>query len=57
MVKNPPVNARDSGLIPGSGRCLGGGNSNHSSILAWEIPWTEDPGGLQSMGRKRAGHD
>ena len=46
MVKNPPVNARDSGLIPGSGRCPGGGNGNHSSILAWEIPWTEDPGGL-----------
>ena len=27
----------------------GGGNDNHSSILAWEIPWTEEPGGLQSM--------
>ena len=29
----------------------------HSSILAWEIPWTEKPGGLQSMGSQRAGHD
>ena len=29
----------------------------HSSILAWEIPWTEEPGGLQSMGSQRAGHD
>ena len=29
----------------------------HSSILAWDIPWTEEPGGLQSMGSQRAGHD
>ena len=29
----------------------------HSSILAWEIPWTEEPGGLQSIGLQRAGHD
>ena len=29
----------------------------HSSILAWEIPWTEEPGGLQSMGSERVGHD
>ena len=29
----------------------------HSSILAWEIPWTEEPGGLQSMGSQRAGYD
>ena len=29
----------------------------HSSILAWEISWTEEPGGLQSMGSKRIGHD
>ena len=29
----------------------------HSSILAWRIPWTEEPGGLQSMGSQRAGHD
>ena len=31
--------------------------ATHSSILAWEIPWTEEPGGLQSMGLKRVGHD
>ena len=31
--------------------------ATHSSILAWEIPWTEKPGGLQSMGLQRAGHD
>ena len=29
----------------------------HSSILAWKIPWTEEPGGLQSMGSHRVGHD
>ena len=29
----------------------------HSNILAWEIPWTEEPGGLQSMGMQRVGHD
>ena len=29
----------------------------HSSILAWDIPWTEEPGGLQSMGSQRVGHD
>ena len=29
----------------------------HSSILAWEIPWTEDPGGLQSMGLQKVSHD
>ena len=31
--------------------------ATHSSILAWEVPWAEDPGGLQSMGSQRAGHD
>ena len=31
--------------------------ATRSSILAWEIPWTEDPGGLQSMGSQRVGHD
>ena len=31
--------------------------ATHSSILAWEIPWTEEPGGLQSMGSERVGHD
>ena len=33
------------------------GIATHSSILAWEIPWTEEPGGLQSIGSKRVGHD
>ena len=34
------------GLVPGSGRSPGGGMANHSSILAWKIPWTKEPGGL-----------
>ena len=41
--KESACNARDPGLIPGSGRSPGEGNGNHSSILAWEIPWTEEP--------------
>ena len=51
VVKNPPANAgdvRDSGSIPGSGRFPGGGQATHSIILAWRIPWTEEPGWLQS---------
>ena len=35
----------------------GGGHATHSSILAWRIPWTEEPGGLQSMRSQRIGHD
>ena len=31
--------------------------ATHSSTLAWKIPWTEEPGGLQSMGSQRVGHD
>ena len=44
------------GSIPGSGRSPGGGHGNPSSILAWRIPWTEEPGGLQSMGLQRVRH-
>ena len=36
---------------------VGEGNGTHSSTLAWKIPWTEEPGGLQSMGSGRVGHD
>ena len=60
MVKNLPANAgdtRDVGLIPGSGRLPGGGHGNHSSTLAWRIPWTEEPGRLQFIGLQRTGHD
>ena len=60
MVKNPPATAgdvRDVGLSPGMGRSPGKEMAIHSSILAWEIPWTEKPVGLQSMGSQRVGHD
>ena len=50
-------NTEDLGLIPGSGRSTGEGHRIHSSILAWEIQWTEEPGGLQSIGLHRVGHD
>ena len=58
MVKNLPANAgdiRDPGSIPGLGRSPGGGNGNPLSVLAWRIPWTEELGGLCSMGPQRAG--
>ena len=56
VVKNPPANAgdiRDAGLILGQEDPLEEGMATHSSILAWRIPWTEEPGGLQSMGSQR----
>ena len=49
VVKNLPANAgdvRDVGLIPGSGRSLGGGHGSLLQYFAWRIPWTEEPGGL-----------
>ena len=46
----------DAGLIPGSGRSPGEENDNHFSNLAWKIMWTEEPGGLQSMGSQRVEH-
>ena len=48
--------AGDMGSIPGLGRYPGGGNGNHSSILAWKIPWTET-GRLQSIWSERVRHD
>ena len=48
---------RDVGSIPGSGRSLGGGHGNPLQYSSWGIPWTEEPGGLQSMGSQRVGHD
>ena len=42
----------DLGSIPGLGRFPGEGNGNYCSTLAWKIPWTEEPGRLQSMGCK-----
>ena len=58
VVKNPPAHARDIRV-----RSLGGedtleeGIATHSSILAWRIPWAEEPGGIQSVGWQRVGHD
>ena len=57
VVKNPPARAGD--MV----RCLDQEDpmkkemATHSSILAWEIPWAEEPGSLQSMRLKRVGHD
>ena len=44
-------------MIPGFGRSPGEEIATHSSILAWRIPWTEEPDRLQSMGLQRVGHD
>ena len=61
VVKNPPAtagDARDATSIPGLGRSPGVRNGNpFSSILAWGIPWAEEPGGLLSMGLQRIGHN
>jgi len=60
VVKNLPANAghtREAGSIPGLGRSPGEGMATHSSILAWRIPWTEEPNGLQSIGSQRVGHN
>ena len=46
VIKNPPANVgdiREVGSVPGLGRSPGGGHATHSSILAWRIPWTEEP--------------
>ena len=57
VVKNPPANARDTGSITELGGSPGEGNGNPLQYLAWEVPWTEEPGRLQSMGLPRVGHD
>ena len=56
VVKNLPARAEDvedEGSIPALRRSLGGGKATQSNILAWRIPWTEEPGGPQSMGSQR----
>ena len=50
MVKDLPANAGDEGSIPRSGRSLEEETATHSSILVWEIPWTEEPGGFCNHG-------
>ena len=57
MVKNLPANAEDGGLISGSGRLVKKEMATESSILAWEIPRTEEPSELQSMELQRVRHN
>ena len=57
MVKNLPVMQKTQVQSPGREEPLEKGMATHSSILAKRIPWTEDPGRLESMGSQRVGHD
>ena len=60
VVKNLPVSAgevRDAGVILGSGRSPGEGNGNPLQDSCLRIPWTEEPGRLQSMGSQRVRHN
>ena len=60
MVKNPPASVgdiRDAGSVLGWEDSLEEGRATHSSIPAWRIPWTEEPGGLQSIVLQRVGHN
>ena len=54
VVRNPLANAGDAGFVPGSARPPEKEMATHSSILAWEIPWTEEPGRLQSAGLQKS---
>ena len=56
-VKNPPAVPETQVQSLGWEDALEKGMAIHSSILAWGIPWTEESGGLQSMGSQRVGHD
>ena len=53
-MKNPPASTGDSVGALGQEDPLEEGIATHSSILAWEIPWTEEPGGLQSIGSQKS---
>ena len=57
MVKNLPMMQETQVWSLGLEDPLEKGIATHSNILAWKIPWTEEPGGLQSMGLKRVKHD
>ena len=60
VVKNLPASAEDQETqvgVPGQEVPLEVEMATHSSILAWEIPWTEEAGGLQSIGSQRVRHD
>ena len=55
--KESACNAEDLGLISAQEDPLEKGMATHSNILDWIIPWTEEPGGLQSMGSQESDHD
>ena len=57
MVKNLPAMQETHVRSPGCEDPLEKAMAAHSNILAWRIPWTEEPGGLQSMESQRTGHD
>ena len=57
LVKNPPAMQETLVQFLGQEDPLEKGMVTHSSILAWRIPWTEEPCGLQSMGLQRVGYD
>ena len=57
MLKNLPADIGDAGSIPGLGDSLEKEMATHSSILAWNIPSTGDPGRLQTMGLQRVEHN
>ena len=57
MVKNLSAMWKTRVRSLGQEDALEKGMTTHSSIFAWRIPWTEEPGGLQSMGSQRVGHD
>ena len=57
MVKNLPAVQETQAWSLDQENPLKKGIDTHSSVLAWRIPWTEDPGGQQSMGSQRVGHD
>ena len=57
MVKNLPAKQKTQVRSPGWEDSLEEGMATHSSILAWRIPWTVEPGGLQSIGSQRVDHD
>ena len=56
MVKKLPAIQETQVQSLGWDDALEQGMATHSSVLAWRIPWTEEPGGLQSMGSQRARH-
>ena len=57
MVQNLPAMREIELQSLGQGDPLEKGMATHSSILTWRVPWTEEPGGLQSVGSQRVRHD